>query len=246
MAANNFHIIIPARFHSTRLPGKLLKDIRGMSVLERVYRQAEKANPASIKVATEHEDIAHHARDFGAEVIHTSSHHLTGTDRIAEVIRGGAYEPQDRIVNVQGDEPFIEPALIQQAAEALIQSDTSVATLCWPIDSKEQLYNPNIVKVVRDKHQHALYFSRSPIPANRHQGDEVVLAYRHIGLYAYRVAFLLEMTRCPPCDLENIEGLEQLRILWMGAKIRVEEACTSPLQDINTEEDLIKARESIV
>lgn len=245
MAANDFHIIIPARFHSTRLPGKLLKDIHGMSVLERVYRQSEKANPASIKIATEHEEIAKHAREFGAEVIHTSSHHLTGTDRIAEVIRGGAYEPRDRIVNVQGDEPFIEPALIQQAAEALVQTDIPVATLCWPITSLEQFHNPNVVKVVRDKHQNALYFSRSPIPANRDQKDEVVLAYRHIGLYAYRVAFLLEMTRSPSCDLEQIEGIEALRILWMGAKIRVEEACTHPLQDINTEEDLIKARACI-
>lgn len=245
MSANAFHIIIPARYHSTRLPGKLLMDIHGMSVLERVYRQAEKANPASIKIATENEEVAQHARDFGAEVVHTSSHHSTGTDRIAEVVRGGAYEPHDRIVNVQGDEPFIEPALIQQAAEALVAGDESVATLCWPIHSKELFQNPNVVKVVRDKHQHALYFSRSPIPANRDHSDEIILAYRHIGLYAYRVSFLLEMTRSPACDLEQLEGLEQLRILWMGAKIRVEEACTNPLQDINTEEDLMHARASL-
>lgn len=245
MIVHPFHIIIPARYQSSRLPGKLLMSLEGQTVLERVYRQAEKANPASIRIATDHQQIAEHARSLGADVVYTAVSHQTGTDRIAEVVRGSAYHPEDSIVNVQGDEPFIEPALIQQAAAALAQSDAPVATLCWPIQDLEQFHNPNVVKVVRDRALNALYFSRSPIPANRDHPDQVTLAYRHIGLYAYRAAFLLEMNRCPPCDLERYEALEQLRILWVGGKIRVEEACVEPQQDINTAEDLAKAIEQV-
>ncbi|MFA5959251.1 MAG: 3-deoxy-manno-octulosonate cytidylyltransferase [Tatlockia sp.] len=238
-----FHAIIPARLGSTRLPGKLLLPLEGMSVLERVVRQVQKANPETITIATDSQEIADHAAQFGAEVKMTSASHSTGTDRSAEVVMRGNFLDTDIIVNVQGDEPFIAPELIRQVAESLHQATAPMATLCWPITEIEQLLNPNTVKVVRDRHNNALYFSRSAIPMHRDGLQNTNGAYRHIGLYAYRAAFLLEVVRMPVCQLETTEALEQLRVLWSGYKIRVEEACVEPLQDINTEEDLLRARQ---
>lgn len=236
------HVIIPARYHSVRFPGKLLEDLRGMSVLERVYRQALLAQPQSITIATDHEMIARHAQEFGAQVVMTSPSHQTGTDRIAEVVSKGLFEADDIIVNVQGDEPFISPLLIQQVGVSLAKSQAPMATLCWPISSLEMLNNPNVVKVVRDKDNHALYFSRSPIPANRDNKSSFSGTFRHIGLYAYRASFLLEMVSWPACDIEQSESLEQLRVLWQGLPLRVDEACVEPTLDINTLEDLVRAR----
>lgn len=236
-----FHIIIPARYESTRFPGKLLEPLRGMTVLERVYRQALLAHPKSITIATEHELIASHARAFGASVVMTLPSHQTGTDRIAEAISKGAFSADDIIVNVQGDEPFIAPELIVQVAQGLLQTSAPVATLCWPITSLEQLHNPHVVKVVRSQDNHALYFSRSAIPAHRDSPHSYAHTYRHIGLYAYRAGFLLDYVSWPACPLEQHEALEQLRVLWFGFKIKVDEACVEPLQDINTREDLARA-----
>jgi 3-deoxy-manno-octulosonate cytidylyltransferase (CMP-KDO synthetase) len=238
----NFHIIIPARYQSTRLPGKLLMDLNGQSVLQRVYRQATLAAPQSITIATDHEEIAAHASGFGAQVVMTASVHKTGTDRIAEVVAKGLFNANDIIVNVQGDEPFIAPGLINQVASGLSKTQASIATLCWPITSLEMLHNPNVVKVVRTQDNHALYFSRSPIPAHRDNPESYDQTYRHIGLYAYRAAFLLDFVSRPSCALEEHEALEQLRALWAGAAIYVEEASVEPLQDINTEADLIAAK----
>ena len=238
----DFHIIIPARYQSSRLPGKLLMDIHGMTVLERVYRQACLAKPQSVCIGTDSELIASHAKTFGAQVVMTSSRHQSGTDRVAEVAAKVGYQPDDILVNVQGDEPFIDPQLIQQAAQSLLNTKASMATLCWPIDSLELLHNPNVVKVVRSKNNQALYFSRSPIPANREEPSSYANTFRHIGLYAYRAAFLLDFVSWPVCELEEQEQLEQLRALWAGVAIQVEEACLKPLQDINTLEDLLKAR----
>ncbi|KTD07063.1 3-deoxy-manno-octulosonate cytidylyltransferase [Legionella jamestowniensis] len=240
-----FHVIIPARYQSTRLPGKLLMEIAGLSVIQRVYQQALKANPSSVIIATDSSAIAEHAESFGATVKMTAIHHQSGTDRIAEVVASASFAPEDIIVNVQGDEPFIAPQLIAQVAENLSNSQTSMATLCWPLEHDHQLQNPNIVKVVRDRFNNALYFSRSAIPANRDKPESINRVYRHIGLYAYRAAFLLDFVQWPVCELETSEALEQLRVLWAGHKIRVEQACTQPLQDINTQEDLLLARKLV-
>jgi 3-deoxy-manno-octulosonate cytidylyltransferase (CMP-KDO synthetase) len=233
-----FHIIIPARYQSSRFPGKLLMELKGMTVLERVYRQALKAEAQSITIATDNEAIFLHAKALGAKVVMTAATHQSGTDRIAEVVAQGVFAADDIIVNVQGDEPFIAPQLIQQVAHSLAHTQAPMATLCWPIESFEQLNNPNVVKVVRSCDNHALYFSRSPIPVQRDKPDSFHQAYRHIGLYAYRAAFLLDFVSWPVCALESQEALEQLRVLWAGHAIKVDEACVAPLQDINTKEDL--------
>lgn len=241
----DFHAIIPARYHASRLPGKLLMDIGGMSVLERVYRQVLKAHPKRLIIATDHPELFAHAASFGAEVVMTDKSHQSGTDRIAEVVARSDFKPDDIIVNVQGDEAFIEPRLITQVADCLQQTEAPVATLCSKITSIEERDNPNVVKVVRDCNHHALYFSRSSIPA--HRGDSTIVGsnvFRHIGLYAYRAAFLLEIVAQPVCELEAMESLEQLRVLWLGYKIQVEEALVSPvLNEINTAEDLDRARQ---
>lgn len=237
-----FHVIIPARYQSTRLPGKLLMDLQGMSVLERVYRQALLAAPQSITIATDHRHIKQCAEAFGAQVVMTDPAHPSGTDRIAEVVAQGRFDPKAIIVNVQGDEPLISPLLIQQVAASLSRTTAGMATLCWPIEDVAQWHNPHVVKVVRDENQHALYFSRSPIPANRDAPASVSRVFRHIGLYAYRADFLLTMSQWPACELEQLEALEQLRVLWKGHAIKIETACVAPLQDINTAEDLMAAR----
>lgn len=240
--STDFHVIIPARYQSSRLPGKLLMDIHGMSVIERVYRQALKANPTSVVIATDNEQIAEIAQQFGAEIVMTSIEHQTGTDRLAEAVSLLNYAPKAIIVNVQGDEPFIAPELITQVAHSLESADAPMATLCWPIESYDLCINPNVVKVVRDCHNHALYFSRSAIPMHRDQAQSLEHVYRHIGLYAYRAAFLLDVVRWPVCNIEAVESLEQLRVLWSGYKIKVDNACVRPLQDINTAADLELAR----
>ncbi|WP_019218160.1 3-deoxy-manno-octulosonate cytidylyltransferase [Legionella tunisiensis] len=241
----DFHVIIPARYQSTRFPGKLLMELAGYTVIERVYRQALKATPKSVIIATDNELIAEHARHFGAQVCMTDPAHETGTDRIAEVVAQSQFLPEDIIVNVQGDEPFIAPELISQVAHNLHHSQCPMATLCWPIDHYEQLANSNVVKVVRDCHNNALYFSRSAIPAHRDEPGSIKHVFRHIGLYAYRAAFLLDFVTWPVCELESYEALEQLRVLWSGYKIRVDVACLQPLQDINTQEDLAVAHKLV-
>lgn len=237
-----FHIIIPARYQSTRFPGKLLKEINGLSIIQRVYQQACLTSAQSITIATDHELIAEHAKQFGADVQMTASTHQSGTDRIAEVVARNGFTADSIIVNVQGDEPFIEPQLIQQVVRSLSTTLAPMSTLCWPIDSLEQLNNPNVVKVVRSRDNFGLYFSRSPIPAHRDHPNSWAHCFRHIGLFAYRSSFLLDFVNCPPCELEQSEMLEQLRALWSGALIKVETACVEPKQDINTKDDLILAQ----
>lgn len=234
----DFHVIIPARFASTRLPGKLMMSFGGTTIIERVYRQVQQVNPKSIIIATDSEIIADHAQSFGADVVMTAVTHQTGTDRIAEVITQLDFAADDIIVNVQGDEPLIAPELVRQVAQSLALSDAPMATLCWPIENLEQFHNPNIVKVVRDAQMNALYFSRAPIPFCRDNPDCFDESYRHIGLYAYRAAFLLDFVARPLAPIERYESLEQLRVLFSGDKIRVDTACMKPLQDINTLEDL--------
>jgi 3-deoxy-manno-octulosonate cytidylyltransferase (CMP-KDO synthetase) len=238
----NTHVIIPARYHSTRLPAKLLQDLGGMSVLERTYRQVCLAQPETITIATDHEAIAAAASTFGAAVQMTASTHLTGTDRIAEVVARSDFLPDSVIVNVQADEPFIPPELIRQVAQSLIENTSPMATLCTAIHRLEVLNNPHVVKVVRNQFNKALYFSRQAIPAHRDIADSVAGSYQHIGLYAYRAAFLLDYVQMPICELEQYECLEQLRVLWAGVEIQVDEAQVVGLQEINTLEDLQQAR----
>lgn len=238
----DFHVIIPARYQSSRLPGKLLMDLHGRSVLEWVYCRAMDAHPTSVTIATDSEDIYRKAQSFGAPVVMTAATHQTGTDRVAEVVAQRNLPADAIIVNVQGDEPLIAPALITQVAHSVADSEAPMATLCWPVEDMDVAHNPNVVKVVRDCHGYALYFSRSLIPFPRDRRDDVGNIYRHIGLYAYRAHFLLEIVRMPLCAVEAAEALEQLRVLWSGHRIKVEEACVPPRQDINTAEDLEKAR----
>ncbi len=236
-----FHVIIPARYQSSRLPGKLLMDLNGMTVIERVYHQALLATPKSITIATDSVDIYEHATAFGAKVVMTAMTHPTGTDRIAEAIALGSFSSDDIIVNIQGDEPLISPRLIQQVAGTLASTSAPMATLCWPITTVEEGLNPNVVKVVRDEQNNALYFSRSLIPVNRDNPSQLQSVFRHIGLYAYRAGFVQEFVKLPVCSLEMLEALEQLRALWAGYRIKVDTACVAPQQDINTAEDLKKA-----
>lgn len=239
----DFHVIIPARYASSRLPGKLLIDLAGQTVLERVYLQACLANPTSVTIATDHPAIVDAATKLGADVIMTDPTHDTGTARITEVVKQLKYAPHDIVVNVQGDEPFIDPRLIRQVAQILSDSTVFMATLCWPIETLAQCLNPNVVKVVRDAQNNALYFSRSPIPAHRDNPESIDNVFRHIGLYAYTVELLLAMSHWPVCPLASIESLEQLAVLWAGYKIKVEKACVLPLQDINTAEDVHQAQQ---
>lgn len=243
---NPFHVVIPARFASTRFPGKLLMDLGGMTILQRVYRKASEANPASILIATDDAKIFDEARAFGADVMMTDPNHATGTDRISEVIAKRNYAPSDIIVNVQGDEPFIDPKLIAEVAHILMEKDVPVGTLCTPIESLEKYKNPSVVKVVRNCLNQALYFSRSPIPMHRDNPTSFAHTFRHIGLYAYSASFLKKWPTLPACPYEDAECLEQLRILWAGDLIGVEEASVIPAQDINVPEDLDFAREYLL
>lgn len=227
----DFHVIIPARYKATRLPGKPLLEIHGQTVLERVYRQALKAMPSSCHIATDHELIFSAAQQWGAPVYMTAETHQSGTDRIAEVVAALALDPNAIVVNVQGDEPFIPPALIRQVANLLHSTEAPMATLCWSLENSEQIANPNVVKVVLDSDNRALYFSRAALAAS----------YRHIGIYAYRAGFLLDLVKIPVCALEKAESLEQLRVLWSGFSIQVAIAEERPLQDINTEQDYLNA-----
>ena len=222
--------IIPARFGSTRLPGKPLADIHGKTMIERVYERARAASlPDRVLVATDDERIAAAVRRFGGEVVLTSSAHATGTDRLAEAVRA---TDADIVVNVQGDEPMLDPAGIDAAAAPLVeQPELPMATLSLPLTAFEEMLSPSVVKVVTDARGDALYFSRSPIPHARTPGGDLAeaaraavakgLARKHVGLYAYRRAALLRFAALPPSPLEQAEGLEQLRALHHGMRIRV-------------------------
>jgi len=235
--------IIPARYASTRFPAKPLADLGGKSMIRRVYEQAMKSTALTkVVVATDHEAIHDHVADFGGAVCMTSSQHVSGTDRCYEVLskEDASY---DYVINIQGDEPFIDPAQIDLLA-SLLDGDTELATLIKRIDSVEQLFNPNLVKVVINKNSEALYFSRSPIPYMRNQDQvEWVLHhpyYKHIGMYAYRCNILEKITRLSVSSLEKAESLEQLRWLENGYSIKVIETNIETF-GIDTPEDLKQA-----
>jgi len=210
-------------------------------MIEWVYGQAMKSGASEVIVATDDERIVAACRDFGAPVELTSTEHASGTDRIAELARRFVWDDQQIVVNVQGDEPLISPLCIAQTARLLgWHSEATVATLTAPLESDTEFHDPNFVKVIVDKDGWALYFSRAPIPWPRDGGKPV--ARRHIGLYAYRAGGLKAISAAPPCALEEIERLEQLRALWLGFKIIVANAAEPPSPHVDTEEDLVKVR----
>lgn len=240
------HIIIPARYHSTRLPGKPLADVRGKSLLQRVYECARASGARSITIATDDERIRRAAEAFGADVCLTAATHPTATDRLHEAVTQLGLGAQEIVVNLQGDEPLMPPALLAQVAELLAQrTDAVAATACHPIADVETLMNPNAVKVVCSRDGYALYFSRAPIPwpRDRRPGADVpVQAYRHIGLYAYRAGFIGRFRSWGPCPPEAVEQLEQLRILWHGERIAVRVVEDAPPAGVDVPEDLERVR----
>jgi 3-deoxy-manno-octulosonate cytidylyltransferase (CMP-KDO synthetase) len=232
--------VIPARFDSTRLPGKALAEIGGVPMIVRVWRQTRHARSLQrVIVATDDERIARTIREAGGEAEMTATTHQSGTDRIAEV---AARIKAEIYLNVQGDQPFIEPADLDALVEPMIADPSlSMATLATPITDDEEWYNPNKVKVVCDARGDALYFSRSPIPFAR-DGGRPAMARRHIGVYGYRRDFLLAFAALEPGVLEQIEKLEQLRALERGYRIRVV-ASVAPSLEVDTPEDLARANE---
>jgi 3-deoxy-manno-octulosonate cytidylyltransferase (CMP-KDO synthetase) len=237
----DFIVVIPARFYSSRLPGKPLAAIRGRPMIAWVYERARQSGAKDVLIATDDERIVEACARFGARTILTRGNHASGTDRIAEVAERLAWADDQLIVNVQGDEPLIPIGLIDQvAALAKRHPDAAIATLVTPISLDRDVENPNFVKVVRDKNGYALYFSRAAIPYAR-DGAET-RRYRHIGIYAYRASALRAITAAGPCELERIERLEQLRALWLGAKIITADACEPPAPGVDTEADLVSMR----
>ena len=242
-----FRIVIPARFDSSRLPGKALLPLAGKPMLQWVHERARRSRAAEVIIATDDERIAAASRAFGAEVAMTARTHISGTDRIAEVAGARGWADQDIVVNVQGDEPLIPPPIIDQVAQLLdTHSRADIATLAARIDTASDFNDPNIVKVACDVTARALYFSRAPIPWNRDAPATLTPAsLRHIGIYAYRVAALRRLAQLPASRLEQIEKLEQLRALENGMEIRVALAVERPLADVNTAEDLERAERAL-
>ena len=239
--AKGFAAVIPARYGSTRLPGKPLVDIHGKTMIQRVYEQTVASEAVEVIVATDDERIMNACADFGAHAELTRTDHESGTDRIAELAERFEWRDERIVVNVQGDEPGLPPALVTQVAEVLdANPEAEMATLVSRSVSDEEWDDPNVAKVVLDREGRALYFSRASIPFPR-TGDRSE-ALRHVGIYAYRVGALRELARTPPCELEIVEGLEQLRALWLGLQIVVAEACEEPSRHVETQEDLDAVR----
>lgn len=246
-----FRVIIPVRYQSTRLPGKALMDIHGKPMVQWTYEQAIQSGADSVVIATDHDDIKRVAEGFGAQVVMTSNTHTSGTDRLAEAASMLGYDNDEVIVNVQGDEPLIPPEVIHQVAHSLISHDNVlVATLCEKISTPAILFDPGNVKVAMNKRGYALYFSRAPIPWEQgnfplsEDGTIQGAHFRHIGIYAYRVAFLQKYLLWDPCEIEQQESLEQLRALYYGCKIHVDVAKVNIPLGVDTQEelDLVRSR----
>lgn len=244
----SFIAIIPARFASSRLPGKPLADIGGKPMVVHVMERAKESGADRVIVATDHPDVFAAVEAAGGEVCMTRADHQSGTERLAEVIELYGFSDEDIIVNVQGDEPLVPPVIIKQVAENLASCEAGMATLAVPIETAEEAFNPNAVKVVMDAKGYALYFSRATIPWERERfaksketvGDSFL---RHIGIYAYRAGFIRRYVNWAPSPLEHIELLEQLRVLWYGEKIHVAVAKEVPSVGVDTPEDLQRVRE---
>ena len=248
----SFRIVIPARYAAQRLPGKPLRELAGRPLIEHVWRRAGEAGALEVVVATDDARIAEAVRGFGGEVEMTAPELPSGTDRCAAVAVARGWDDDDVVVNLQGDEPLMPPRVLRQVAELLAtDAAADIATLCVPLGSLAEFLDPNVVKVVAREDGGALYFSRAPIPWDRDAGTGGQApalgaqhayrgACRHLGLYAYRVGALLQLTATPPCELERIEKLEQLRALHVGLRIRVETALEPVGQGVDTPEDLVR------
>jgi len=263
-----FKVVIPARFASTRLPGKPLLDIGGKPMVIRVAEQAAQSGADAVLIATDHEPIIAAAQTHGFRACMTRADHASGTDRIAEVALQQGWADDTIVVNVQGDEPLIPPALIRAVAQHLhAHKECAIATACHPIHDEASMRNPNIVKAVLDKYGNALYFSRAPIPWPRDAGIQLSLPegqdgrsspspgevgrgelpknmefLRHIGIYAYRAGFLKSYGRLAPAPIEQAESLEQLRALYHGYRIGVTLTEDAPPSGVDTEQDLLTVR----
>lgn len=247
----DFHVVIPARYASSRLPGKPLAEIGGKPMIQHVYQRAQCSGARTVVVATDDRRIEAAVKAFGGTVVMTSEQHVSGTDRLQEVAVKLAFAPQAIVVNVQGDEPLIPPEVIDQVAALLAAcSDASVATLSEPIDRAEDFFDPAIVKVVSTAGGRALYFSRAPIPwprdafaADKSRLPAGLNAQRHIGIYAYRVALLNRFVTWPVAPLEASESLEQLRVISHGETIAVAPAVAAVPGGIDTPADLQRLRQ---
>ncbi|SDW00497.1 3-deoxy-manno-octulosonate cytidylyltransferase (CMP-KDO synthetase) [Pseudomonas syringae] len=245
-----FTVVIPARYGSSRFPGKPLKLIAGKPMVQLVWEQARKSSAERVVIATDDARIVEACQAFGAEVLLTRDDHNSGTDRLAEVATQLGLAADAIVVNVQGDEPMIPPAVIDQVASNLAaHPEAGISTLAEPIDDVTALFNPNVVKVSTDINGLALTFSRAPLPWARdalaRSKDELpagVPYRRHIGIYAYRAGFLHDFVSWGPCWLENTESLEQLRALWNGVRIHVADALEAPPGGVDTPEDLERVR----
>ena len=246
----SFSVIIPARYASTRLQGKPLLDIHGHPMVYWTWRQACQSGAQRVVIATESEQVKQACEAFGAQVCLTSAHHQSGTERIAEVLAQLGIDDEEILVNLQGDEPMLPPRLIHQVAQALEgRQDVFMATLCEPIDDLDTLFSPHAVKVSRDIHHFAINFSRAPLPWARDEFEQTPKQMptnwhymRHIGLYAYRAGFVKRYVNWPECQLEQVERLEQLRVLWHGERILVEQAEVEAGIGVDTQAQLDKVR----
>jgi 3-deoxy-manno-octulosonate cytidylyltransferase (CMP-KDO synthetase) len=249
-----FAVIIPARYASTRLPGKPLLKLAGKAMIQHVHERALESGAGHVVIATDDERIRAAAESFGADVVMTAASHPSGTDRLAEVIEDRGFAEDLIVVNLQGDEPTMPAALIRQVAENLSRYDTaSVSTLCEPITTAADLFDPHVVKVVSDINGMALTFSRAAIPWDRdafsvttEELPQRSAHFRHIGLYAYRAGFIRRYVQWPPCALEQMESLEQLRVLWQGHRIHVGVAIEAPGHGVDTEHDLQRAEQLLL
>lgn len=245
-----FTVIIPARYASTRLPRKPLLDIVGKPMIQHVWEKAQQAGASRVIVATDHPEIEQVVKNFGGEVCLTSDKHNSGTERLAEVIEKMAIADDEIIVNVQGDEPLIPPVIVSQVAENLDKHQVNMTTLAVKLTTREELFNPNVVKTLTDKNGMALYFSRATIPFGRDHFPNCDDAFvqqqnylRHIGIYAYKAGFIKQYVAWEPTALEQLESLEQLRAVWHGEKIHLELAKEAPQVGVDTAEDLERVRQ---
>jgi len=246
-----FTVIIPARYASSRFPGKPLADIAGRPMVVHVAQRAAQSGATEVLVATDHPGIAAAAEQYGFEAVMTRGDHASGTDRVAEVSMQRGHAGDHVVVNIQGDEPLIAPELIREVAQNLLDHpDAAVSTACHPIADAADIVNPNVVKVVLDHQGYALYFSRAPVPYARdaYAGGITAVpaglpAYRHIGIYGYRAGFLKRYSHLAPAPLEQFEALEQLRVLWHGYRISVAVTRDAAPPGIDTPEDLQRLRQ---
>lgn len=244
----NFVVVIPARYASVRLPGKPLRPIAGEPMIQHVHRLAMQSKADEVWIATDDERIEATTRGFGANVCMTSADHHSGTERLAEVCELQSWPDDLVVVNLQGDEPLLPPVLIDECAALLEDDSVGMGTLASPMETDEDLRNPNVAKIVIDQHDNALYFSRAPIPCSRDEHtDKLTMqtALRHHGIYAYRCAVLRQLIAAGPCDMEQCEKLEQLRALWLGITVRVGRASVRPGQGVDTEEDIAAVEDAL-